>query len=710
MSFSNERPVLLNTVRKFIGQNWKRVLIWVLAALACVFCSVLTCRISAVECEDGASRVFPHYGRYNALLSVPGTVELQPGQSLEESFTAMGNIVGACSELYLKIEPTEGGGKFCLSVALWSEEKQAVLTETETEISEIPKDGLVSIPFPDTVLIRSAEDYRLTVTNTMASGSILLAVDHSVRSGSLTAAGESVEGALTYGFWRTPLYSPSTLTKCLILLTDATVLIGLALVLFADVKEHIMYLVLAIGFGVVMLFDLTPLYGFDMRFQFDSAYVLSNELLGLEGAVQMPSQSAPEELTTWYYRRACDDYSMFQFYDIESVSDNYVDMNAALRHLTVSPEKQEMVLVAANHGAVSRQMKLLYLPQAAGFAIARLLGLGFIPMVQLGRVAAYGTTVLLIFLAIRSAPFGKRLLLILALLPSVMTVAASISMDGMVIALSFFVIARVLQAAYGDRKPTIWELGIVMAFSALLAPSKSVYLPVSFFWLLIVYRQYLRDKSISRGKIALWTLGGIILVIAAFAVGAFASIGATISGAAANVKSAGAVGEIPEGFSVSFILTHVPYTCLVIANTLRTQLGYYLVNALQMFELGLGSDDTMTLLIAFLLLTECLFSGDGRRCLQWGERCFGALISLGVFLLVTFAAMQWTNLGNYAGVYSIAGIQGRYLIPVLPLMGISVMNNHLIQIRGDVKTLVKAGCCIFPAVYLMNMYLWTVAR
>lgn len=717
--------------KNFVKQNWKKILIWLLAALACLYCSVQVDHLSRFNLPWSTAQQFPHAGRWNPSPSIPGTVELKPGESLEQSFTAMGNIVGSCSELYLKVPPETENVR--ISAVLWSERKQTALMETEAEITEIPQDGQIAIRFPEPVTIKSHEDYRIILSN-VGDKPLPLGIDRSVQSGVLSAKGEPLDGALTYGFLRTSMYTPSALLKCMILLTNVTVLLGLALVLFCDVKEHVLYFVLAVGFGIVTLFDLTPLYGFDMRFQFDSAYVVSNELLGLEGEIQMPSQADPGRNSAWYYRRACDDYSMFQFYKEETVSDNYTDMVAGIKDLRPEPEKQELILVETNQGYVSDQLYILYLPQALGFTAARLLGLGFLPMVQLGRIVPYMLFVMLMFFAIRAVPFGKRVFLILALLPVVLTDTVSINRDGIVFGLSFFLVAKTLQMAYASQKPKIWDWIVLFTVSALLAPCKAIYLPMSFFWLLVVYRQYVYGQKPSWGKTALCIAGGVLPIMlmmkfaasidvfamlsdifesflpaaapAAPATAAVAAAAPAATEAVEAVESAAPAAASPGIYNFPYVVSNLPRVCTVFWNTLRVELGSYLVNAIQFYDMDIGSSETMTILILFLLMVECCHSEEPYLVIRRRDRYFGLLIAVGVFLATALAALQWTSVGSY----TIFGLQGRYLIPALPLLCFFLMNNRLLKIQGSTQTMVKACCCIFPAIYLMNMYLWTISR
>lgn len=718
MSLKKSMGSFPKKLHRFLKEKWKRILVWCLVAVACGYCSHMTLHLSRYGLPGYTTREFFHACEHTDHTCKLDVFSLKPGEQMEQLFTAGGNIAGHCEELYLELDTEQQKLPARISVELRSERTGEILAAAEQEIQELPEDGILAISFAEPVVTGNGEDYRLSVANPSETEDIIFRVNDSVQSGTLTVNGARIDTFLNFGFLRTSLYAPSPLLKAMIMLTCVTVLAGLALVLFGNVKEHILYLVLAAGFGIVTLFDLTPLYGFDMKFQFDSTYVLSNELLGMEGAIYGPSETDPDRLVVHYYRRNCDDYSLYQFYSLDSVSDNYTDMIAAGKDLRPAEEKQERKLVESAQGFISEQLQILYVPQAIGFAVARLLGLGFIPMIQLGRLAAYGVFVLLVFFAIRSMPFGKRLMLILALVPAVLTQTVSISRDATILGMSFFVIAKVLQMAYADRKPTVWDWGVMLAGSALLAPCKAVYLPVSFFWLLIIYRRDIYGQKADWPRIILRVVCcciPILLVMSAMSsVSVFGMLSQIVKRflpaepAATAVQTAAETVAVsaPATYTFSYLLSDLPLALMLFVNTLRQQVGTYLTNGIQLFAIELGSGDTMTVLILILLLLESCRVDKKRELLRPAERYFALLVFVGVFLLLTLASMQWTAVGNY----TIDGLQGRYLTPVFPLMGVFLMNNRIVRIQGASETFVKACCCVFPAIYLMNMYLWTISK
>lgn len=672
-----------------------RIAIWSVALFACGFFSflVLTSRqytgydYDKVECLPQGDRVY----------------EAAPGSVVQQSFTALGRSVGECSHLYLNVARKDASDG-SLSMQLYEEETGKLLAQVNVNFSDLPLYANCNEELPEQVMLgdggfyylNSGKHYLLEITNHSEAGSVYLFGNADIQSGTLRIDGEQQPGFLNLSLMRMSLYRPFNLLILMIGITDFTVLAGLGLVLFTRVKTHFLYLVLAVGFGTVTLFDLTPLYGFDMRFQFDSTYVLSNEIMGLGGITDVPKQSDPGQTAKAYPRRTCDDYSQYQFYYSDEVSANYTDTRAGIRNLFAAETEQDLIMAETNLGFISDQL-YLYLPQALAFTVARLLGLGMYPMLELARAAVYAVFVTTMFFSIRSMPFGKRILLILSLIPTVMVQTVSITRDAMIICMSFFLIAKVLQLAYAEKTPKFWDWLLVLGVSVLLAPCKMIYLPVSCFCLLIVYRHYIRGSD-GRWKKAIPR----IAIVGAVLLGTFLWLN---WGTVMGVLNAASVSLYQtEGYSIPAILANPLRALYVFGNTVRSQMGTYLVNAVQLFDIRLGCSDGITLIVFALLILESFYADAGLYDLRKGERIFMLLVAAGVFLLTALASLRWTPIDSNV----IEGLQGRYLTPILPLLCLAWHNNRTIRISTDVTTIVSAGCCVFPAISLMNMYLWTI--
>ena len=678
------------------GQKKGWIAVWCLILVACLAFSYLT--VLAARDASGFSR--------RAYLVDPGgkTTPLGPGQTLGQQFTAAGASAGSLKDLCMELV-WDRGEPVPLEFRLIRDSDGAVLRQEElladgtdfhagTHVKAKARYAC-GVEINEEVSLISGESYTLELKNLDDKTPVRLAYNPSACTGSLTLDGEEIPGFLNIRLTRGTLYQPdSRMVAVLIAVTVVTVLLGTALVLFSRVRVQLLYLLLAVGFGAVMLFDLTPLYGFDIRFQFDSAYVVSDQMMGLGGVRELPSLTDPDQTSVFYQRRAGDDYSQYQFYRDQNVSANYTENRQGLARWKASPEEQELVLAEAWQGEVGEQL-YLYIPHALGFTLARLLGLGFYPMLLLARIFAYALLVLTVYKAISRAPVGKHLLLLFGLLPTVMVQSLSISRDTTIFIMAFYLIGKVLQGAYGEKAPSVRDWICILGVSVLLAPCKMIYLPVSFLWLLIVYRRYILPGNLPWGKV----LGGVVLaslpILIFFVATNLASIGSLSQAEKASITS-------DPSRTLSVILSDPGQAAYIFLNTVRTELGEYFLNALQLYNIDLGASHTVSLVFAGLLCLAVCESGT----LEFRplERGFLLLVFLGVFLLTALASMQWTSINSPV----ILGFQGRYLTPALPLLFLAAGNTRSVTVSEEFRArLVGLGCSILPAIVLMNMYLWT---
>lgn len=685
-----------------------RIAVWCAVLVVCLLFSGLVWR--------QAGNLYHEFKLERSFQTGEQVYELTPGSTMEQIFTAQGKSAGGISCFYLQMyRDAASSGTLQMRVyevdadkvmldsvqdfsKILTREEASAIWEQVQEQEELSADGWHQlVDSSNFYLLKSGQRYCIEIVNQSETDSVYILGNHTIQSGKLLLNGERQTGILNLCFIRQSFYSPSILLLMMILVTDITVLLGLWLVLFTQVKTEVLYLVLAMGFGLVMLFDLTPIYGFDMRFQFDSTYVLSNRMLGMEDVVYTPSMADPQVQTLSYYRRVCDDYSQYQFYQIDEVSANYSDMKAGLRYPFATEAMQELELVETDLGFVETQLYLC-LPQAIGFSLARILGLGMQPMLQMGRLFSYAVFVLCAFLAIHEVPFGKRLMMILALMPAMLTQMISISRDGLIISFSFLLIALVLKMHYEEKKPRWYQWLVVLGLSALLAPCKMVYVPVSCLCLMTVYKRYMRHTGKKGVRIALFT--GAIFVIGAgmFIAEHFDMIMSILFEVGVSLYNTPA-------YSLGIMLSDPMHTLYVFGNTLRNQMGTLLINAVQLFDIDLGSSDGITLIVFMLLLLET-FSVDTDYKPHIAERCYMLLLSAGVFLLLVLAAFLWTPLEMDVFI----GFQGRYLIPILPMLLLAFYNNKIFRIDAAAEIMTKVTCCVFPAISLMNMYLWTIMQ
>lgn len=125
-----------------------------------------------------------------------------------------------------------------------------------------------------------------------------------------------------------------------------------------------------------------------------------------------------------------------------------------------------------NNEAGNSNSAVVYLPQALGIGIAKVFDAPPLVLVWLGRLTNLMVWLTLIFFAIKLLPFAQWGLVVLALNPIAVTLAASLSSDAFSIGIAAFFIALLLHAVI--RKGALgWNLmGALGVVSVLLAVSK----------------------------------------------------------------------------------------------------------------------------------------------------------------------------------------------------------------------------------------------
>ena len=490
---------------------------------------------------------------------------------------------------------------------------------------------------------------------------------------------------------------------------------------------------LGLGFAVV----LPPLCGPDEYAHGASAYALASRLSG------QPAYDEAGQL----YMRACDASYMTDETG-PSGALVYADWLRQVGEGGNSSQLTQAVPVRSSGSA-----SYLYLPSALGVLAGRALGLSFYGLWLLGRLGSLAAYLALGTWALRRMPFGKTLLFTALILPSTLGLAASFSADTLVIGLSFAFTALCLSCAYGQKPVGRREVLELVVLAALLGPGKAVYIllvglvfliPASKFslprrcalarglvfgaalagWLIynLEYIRYiLRDVNewaVLGGLILLAVLAVLLPRLLRFWRGLRPrSRRLALAGAALVLVLAAAVGlyalrlggdltpqQLAEGiqpngdsiytYSVGYTLRHLPQVAKLLVDTGIQQGTYWLQQLLgacpgEPIVHHLELNGLLTLGLFCLVVLASLSHGPQRLPIRaaWG---IGGLC-LGVAALVTAACLTWTPV-NYQVIF---GLQGRYLLPLLPLLMLLLGQNRWLTLtRPREGALQMGGLCL----------------
>lgn len=437
-----------------------------------------------------------------------------------------------------------------------------------------------------------------------------------------------------------------------------------------------MYLCSALCMGMIFSF-MTPAYTIsDERTHIDTVYIVSNRIMGIN--------DEPGPLRA--YRRACDvDTSIANTMPVtvQRYRAAATELFGSAQTGAANRSAGKELIPAYSRNAITNVPMLCYVPAALGFTAARLLGRNLITMIMFARWFNLIACVLIIWTALRRMPYGAACLAVIALFPKTLQMMASCSYDGMIIAGAFLFIAYALAAVCEDSYSII-DLMVLFLSGFYVASCKGgVFLPVLCLVFMIPFAA--KGRSVSKKKQKIWTW--IILAIPGSAVLLFVFkyvrrvLG--LLGRDSSVATA-ALGS-RKVYSLSDFV-HSPLKLVrIFINTIAVR-GDGLIGEL----VGKNLSQRWYLVYAFIalallgVLNRKLSGRTDERNAQTAEGNSGRLRTGGkvwiFFLAVCSTALIFLSMlvaFTSKGMGYIEGLQGRYFLPVAPLVFLAADNNAI---------------------------------
>lgn len=441
-------------------------------------------------------------------------------------------------------------------------------------------------------------------------------------------------------------------------------------------------LVAALALGGLYMTVLPPLSSPDEVGHFMSAYGVSNRMMFQEavdrdGYIMMRRED--EFLTNIYGATGHDDrISIGRVLD-EAV---YRIIEERRSPVFVSDRESAGEMIPSVYRPVGTTPAAYAVP-ALGISLARLLGMNCIALVFMGRLFNLIFFGIMCFLSIRFLPTGKEVLLGVSLLPMSLHQVSSYSYDAFLLGLCFFFASYCIYLAFQKPVVQLRDMALLAALMAALGPCKIVYAVFMGFALLIPLKKF--------GTIKKWLLSALA-VFAAFALAMIA-----VNGSAITVYTTGSdsfvawAGE--EGYTLPLLL-HNPlmFLRLVYETVVHQADEWYLT----MMGSALGNLDPVlsTPFVVVAAMTACLFGlsirKSGEALYFTGKQKCWILFLAALCLFGTMVAMltSWTPLSSPI----ILGVQGRYLLPALPFVLMTMKSDRVVRTAGQDNRLLFYMC------------------
>lgn len=465
---------------------------------------------------------------------------------------------------------------------------------------------------------------------------------------------------------------PSDSYQVLSVTTVAAVLAVIWFVYFAAErgiwKLERIYLVCGLTMGIIYLFLIPPYATPDEVAHINSAYHVSNVILHTTGENEKDGVIA---------KRVCDTEAENGFSnEITRKSYNYLLDNLFQRAGDTSMTEENCVYA---------QPYLVYFASGLGIAFGRLLHLNWAAALLLGGLFNVLFFVGTMYYAMKELPFGKLALFAICMMPMTLQQTSSFSYDQMTIAMAFLVTALALRFAYGKEPVKRSEIAVYIVASILLVISKGgaysllVFLP---FVLMFSKERLTKKNLLCAGG---FTAGVALLLMRGKIAALFAgsSSAATAANAVTEHEGAYIVWADSYAYSLSELL-HAPKTFLhLILDTIQVNLDFYMETMIGSHLGWLTIEVATVYLIGFIAV---LFLG----VLQQEGEPFGVSMRdrIGMWVIGASAIgasmmamlLYWTPKESA----TIQGVQGRYFIPVLFVL-VLTLRNKAVTVRRNLN-------------------------
>ena len=340
--------------------------------------------------------------------------------------------------------------------------------------------------------------------------------------------------------------------------------------------------------------------------------------------------------------------------------------------------------VFAEFPNVASYAPTLYAPGAAGLLIGDALGLPRLGSFYAGRIVNALIALALLIAALRLLPFGRIAMLGVALLPTFAYQIGSLSPDAVINGMGFLGLALALRVGFMGQA----SAGLVLA-APLLALAKGVYLPLMAAGLR--WPQHRRDMRP-------W------LILGAMALGAAVFVGwMKFSGGSQALyhimsrKTGESVMTAPLADQLAVILNDPVGYVRILTSSVIERAPVYALQIVGRFGWNAILLPLVAYPLAAVMLGAAVLSGAEAR-FGVGQRLWWLAVAGGVALLIE-TAMYLT--GTPPGADFIQGTQGRYFLPVLPLVLLALSPDR--AVRGA-RTVLGTSAAALLLIAMISAY------
>ncbi len=418
-------------------------------------------------------------------------------------------------------------------------------------------------------------------------------------------------------------------------------------------REIIICIVIVMGLFVLMA---VKLWTRIELYQFAFVFIIVAGVLSL---VIQPIFNIPDE--TAHFARAeylsrgniIVDTEETAYETIQSVIDLHGNLRTTYISSSIKGEEIDYSTSQIGHIAAGNA-SFLYIPQAIGIFIAKILQLDVIWMLWLARLGNLVCYALGIGLALKIAPKMKFVLFFVSTLPMCIQQAASCSPDVVINASAILLIAFFLSLYCSEEKKITWkQVALFIVLAIIVTISKVTNMFVAGLILLIPYEKFgSRKKSI---------LTKCLIIAGVICAGGLQYIHTTLFSTAPELLQYFETTNVNSSEQIKYIITHFQEWFIGFGVTLIYNLETYW-KSLNTFGCLEYSNPLITMMMLIMFVKVCV-QEPGVRMNKISKSLIFLMVA-GIYAVTCLAMyITWSPVGGT----EILGVQGRYFIPVLAL-------------------------------------------
>lgn len=436
-------------------------------------------------------------------------------------------------------------------------------------------------------------------------------------------------------------------------------------------------LLMLIGVMVSVIFFAYLLYKKEDTMSIQNKFLLLIIPLGLLYFISFPIGKIPDEANHFYRTYEISEGHMISKWNkdyksggnslpsniVEVTAENYVEIK---KDLKVDYSKEKQFVGFSNTALYS---PICYLPQVIGVLLAKIFTGNFTIMAYLGRLFNFIVFCVMMYFAIKILPIKKNLLLFVSLLPITIQEAVSLSPDALTIASCSLLISLVFYLREKKGLLNKREKLLIITLPIIIALCKIVYLPVCLLLFLIPKEKF---GSLKKKNIFIIALAFVVILInLLWTVKVSIFLTSNLHGSNSS-KQIIYILKYPHIYLKTLFNTFNVYADFHIFNMLGRYLSLFNVNVYAPYIYI-----NFILLILLLIQNEKEKIEDNRVVINKILLFFCFISTL--ILIFTSIYIQWTP---YMLDY-VDGVQGRYYIPIILIIGIALNNMFKIEIKEN---------------------------